>query len=138
MVRSTTYDAGDPGSNPALGTQGIVTVWMLSPHYDAFRCSPMLTFPTKKLSTQAAQKDKERKTNSHFVRAEDEFPFLSAQLLALKISCQVAVLSPSVEVCLSSLSSLAPLNSRSNSTLPDQCTAIASGRLRSRPAACAR
>ena len=40
MVRSTTYDAGDPGSNPALGTQGIVTVWMLTPHYDAFLCSP--------------------------------------------------------------------------------------------------
>ena len=27
-------------SNPALGTQGIATVWpgMLTPHYDAFRC----------------------------------------------------------------------------------------------------
>ena len=54
-------------SNPALGTQGIVTVWMLTPHYDAPQCSPMLTFATKKLST--VQKDKRQKPNSPFVRA---------------------------------------------------------------------
>ena len=71
MVRSTTYDAGDPGSNPgpALGTQGNVTVWMLTTNYDAPRCyyPAMLTFATKKLST--AQKDKMRKPISPFVRA---------------------------------------------------------------------
>ena len=61
MVRSTTCN---PGLNPALGTQGIVTVWMLTPYYDAFRFSPMLTFATKKLST--AQKGQ---------KAEAEFPF---------------------------------------------------------------
>ena len=50
-----------------MGTQGIVTVWMFTPHYDAFQCSPMLTFATKKLSTE--QKDKRRKQNSPFVCA---------------------------------------------------------------------
>ena len=50
-----------------MGTQGIATVWMLTPHYDAFRCSPMLTFATKKLSTE--HKDKRRKPNSPFVCA---------------------------------------------------------------------
>ena len=46
---------------------GIVAVWMLTPHYDAFLCSPMLIFATKKLST--AQKDKRRKPISPFVSA---------------------------------------------------------------------
>ena len=47
---------------------------MLTPHYDAFRCSPMLTFATKKLST--AHKDKRRKPNS-------ESPFVRAVLIEL-------------------------------------------------------
>ena len=32
-LQLTTLATG-PGSNPALSTQGIVTVWMLTPYYD--------------------------------------------------------------------------------------------------------
>ena len=82
MVRSTTYDAGDPGSNPALGTQGIVTLWMLTPHYDAFRCSLMLTFATKKLST--VQKGQKAEADFPFCPRSFDRAFIAAQWYDLR------------------------------------------------------
>ena len=79
-----TTQAGDPGSNSALGSQGIVTVWMLTPHYDAFRCSPMLTFDTKKLST--GQKGQKAEANFPFCpRSFDRAVIMMMMLFVLAI-----------------------------------------------------
>jgi hypothetical protein len=65
-VTVTDCRLGRPVQPPNMVPQH-VTVWMLTPHYNAPGCSAILTFATKKLST--AHMDKRRRPKSPFVRA---------------------------------------------------------------------